>query len=182
MPAEELAHFSTPRITLGRVLLEPFMHETMRAANDLRTPAPRRDITKESKRFHSARRPERARVLRVDVPAAYGDAPCILAWKGDKERAPILRCLIYLAREDGIDCSEHAWAGHGAKYGMLFQTLQMRRPFDSPGRRGVAANANIGEHLPRGLAHRRCTRRAKGLRHSRPSVLVKMLDQFHIRP
>src|SRR3569832_159835 len=125
MRLEALAHLGTPRAGGRRALPEPTMDEPMRAAEHERAAGPRCDVAKERKRLHAARRRKRTRVLRINMPAACGNAPCFLGRKGGKDRAPVLRRLVSLAREYGIAGREHAWASRRAERRMLFQTLQI---------------------------------------------------------
>src|SRR5580765_4017530 len=113
---EEQAELLAARAPGRRVVLEPFMHEPVRAAHELRAAATRPHIAEQRVRTHARGRGERAQVVRIDMPAARRYAPFASARECEKEGSNALRLVEALALEHGIDCRAQTHTADGLKY------------------------------------------------------------------
>ncbi len=176
MLPQELAQLRAPGGGGRRVLPEPVVDEPVRARQDQRRAAARQDVAEQRMGLHAFRRPELAPVVGVGVPAAGRDFPRPLARERDEQGAPALRPFEGSGFEDGLDRGQQALAADRLESRVGLQVLQLHRPLDGPGRRGVPPDAGALESRPHDIAHPRGVIGAERLMHAHPSVHAEVLE------
>src|SRR5262249_44179314 len=105
------------------------------------------------------------------------DPPFLRCGKGYEKRPPILGRFIGLAGEDFIQRRTETLAAYRLKSRIILQALQVRRPFDGPGRGPVPVDPIDGQSVPNRTAHEPSRVAGEGAGDAHPPVRAKVLDR-----
>jgi hypothetical protein len=160
----------------GGFFTEPLVNQPVRAREDLRGSALRKDVAEKREGLNTRGRPKLAPVIGVDVPATGRYSPFLPAGESYEQSPPPLGLCIRIGSENGADRGEQTFTSDCREDGLVLQVLKLCRSLDGPARRFLASDPGFRQAGPSDLAHGRSRMAVERLPQAHPAMLSEMLE------